>query len=123
VGRLIKDLRRFQSQTRHFPADVTEINQLIWRTNPTPDYGSDGRRARTKNYYYFYTKVNDETCAFWALPIGPRRHYASSFFIVVSPSWVRMWKGEALSDEEIARIPAIPSPGWRFGRPQSYRNH
>lgn len=110
VERLIKDLRRYHSQTRHFPADFTEINQLIWRTKPTPDYGSDGRRARTKNYYYFYTKVSDETCAFWALPIGSRRHYGSSFFIVLSPNWARVWKGKAMGDEEIAQIPAIPSP-------------
>ncbi|MCI0392613.1 MAG: hypothetical protein MOB07_28095 [Acidobacteria bacterium] len=110
IERLIKDLRRYHSQTRHFPADFTEINQLIWRTKPTPDYDSDGRRARTKNYYYIYTKVNDEICAFWALPIGLRRHYGSSFFIVLSPNWARVWKGKAMGDEEIAKVPAIPLP-------------
>jgi hypothetical protein len=110
VERLIKDLRRYHAQSRHFPGDFTEINQLIWRTKPTPDYGSDGRRARTKNYYYFYTKVNDETCAFWALPVGSRRHYGPSFFIVLTPNWARVWKGKAMGDEEIANIPAIPLP-------------
>jgi hypothetical protein len=110
VERLIKDLRRFQAQTRHFPVNFVEIDQLIWHTKPMPDYSSDGRRARTKNYYYFYTKVSDETCAFWALPIGSRRHYGSSFFIVLSPNWARVWKGKAIRDEEIAKVPAIPSP-------------
>jgi hypothetical protein len=110
IERLIKDLRIFHVQTRRFPANFGEVNQQIWRTKPTPDYGHDGRQARSKNYYYYYTKVKDETCAFWALPLGPQRHYASSFFIVLSPGWVRAWKGKAMSDEEIAQVPAIPSP-------------
>ncbi|MGH8598530.1 MAG: hypothetical protein ACREXT_17900 [Gammaproteobacteria bacterium] len=110
VERLARDLRRYYAETRRFPANFSEINQLLWRTKPEPDYGSDGRRAWTKNYYYFYTKANDETCAFWALPIGSRRQYASSFFVVLSPDWMRAWKGEAMSDEEITVIPVIPSP-------------
>jgi len=109
VERLVKDLRLFQSRTNRFPKNFIEVNQLIWRTAPAPDYGSDGRQARAKNYYYYYTKVSDETCAFWALPVGPQRHYAPSFFVVLSLGWMRTWRGEAMSDEEIARIPAIPS--------------
>jgi hypothetical protein len=110
VERLVKDLRLFQSRTNHFPKNFIEINQLIWRTTPAPDYGSDGRQARANNYYYYYTKATDETCAFWALPVGPQRHYAPSFFVVMSPDWMRSWKGQAMSDEEITRVPAIPSP-------------
>jgi hypothetical protein len=110
IERLVKDLRLFQTQTRHFPKSFIEINQQIWQTSPTPDYGGDGRQARTKNYYYYYTKIGDATCAFWALPLGPQRHYASSFFIVLSPEWMRTWKGQAMTDEQIAQIPTIPSP-------------
>ncbi len=110
VERLARDLRRYYAETRRFPANFSQINQLIWRTKPEPDYGRDGRRAWTKNYFYFYTKVNDETCAFWALPIGPQRQYAASFFIVLSPDWMRAWRGGAMSDEEISKVPAIPSP-------------
>ncbi|HZF38908.1 MAG TPA: hypothetical protein VE715_08795 [Blastocatellia bacterium] len=54
--------------------------------------------------------MNDRQCAIWAIPFGPQRHYASTFFVVLSPDWIRSWKGRAMSDEEIARIPAIPSP-------------
>jgi hypothetical protein len=110
VERLVKDFRLFQSRTNRFPKNFIEINQLIWRTAPVPDYGNEGRRARSKNYYYYYTKVSDETCAFWALPVGPQRHYAPSFFVVLAPGWMRSWRGRAMSDEEIARVPAIPSP-------------
>jgi hypothetical protein len=109
VERLVRDLRLFQSRTNRFPKNFIEINQMIWRTTPAPDYGNEGRQARAKNYYYYYTKATDETCAFWALPVGTQRHYAPSFFVVLSPRWMRAWRGEAMSDEEIARIPTIPS--------------
>jgi hypothetical protein len=110
VERLIKDLRLYAAQTRRLPANFAEINERIWHTTPTPNYGSDNRRARTKNYYYYYTKANDETCAFWALPVGPQRHYAAAFFVVVAPGWLRAWKGKAMSDEQIAALPEVPAP-------------
>lgn len=110
VERLIKDLRLYQSQMRQFPATFAEVNERIWHTTPAPNYGSDNRRARTKNYYYRYTKVNGETCAFWALPVGPQRHYAPSFFVVLSPDWSRAWKGRSLSDEQIVQVAEVPSP-------------
>jgi len=110
VESLVKDLRLFQSRTNRFPRNFIEVNQQIWRAAPAPDYGNEGRQAHAKNYYYYYTKVSDETCAFWALPVGPQRHYAPSFFVVLSSGWMRAWKGRSRSDEEIARVPAIPSP-------------
>ena len=111
VERLIKDLRRYRGQTRKFPTTFTEINELLWHTTPAPNYGSDGRRARTRNYYYYYTRVNAETCAFWALPQGPQRQVAASYFVVIAPDWVRGWQGEALTDETITRLPAVPALG------------
>lgn len=110
IEKLTKDLRMYLAKTGHFPSTFVEINNLIWHTKPAPDYGSEGRQARAKNYYYFYTKVNDHTCVIWALPTGPQRHYASSFFLVLSPEWLRSWKGKALGDEAISGILAIPSP-------------
>jgi hypothetical protein len=58
----------------------------------------------------FYTRVNERTCAIWALPTGTRRNYASSFFIVLTPEWMRSWKGNAIEDDVISRLPAIPKP-------------
>lgn len=109
IEKLLKDMLTYHRQTRQFPKNFAEINQRLWHTVPPPDYGPDGREARTKNYYYWYTQVNADTCAFWALPTGPQRQYASTFFIVLSPGWARVWKGKARSDEEIAHLPAIPS--------------
>lgn len=110
IEKLSRDLCQFYSRNGRFPATFNEINELLWHNRPKPDYGSEGRQARVKNYYYLYTRVNDQQCAIWAFPQGPQRHYASSFFIVLSPSWIRIWKGRAMRDDEIMRVPAIPSP-------------
>ena len=110
IERLTKDLRIYHAKTGYFPSTFVEINNLIWHTKPAPNYGDNGRQSRTKNYYYFYTRVNDHTCAIWALPTGPQRHYASSFFLVLSPEWLRNWKGKAMDNEVIGGLPAIPSP-------------
>jgi hypothetical protein len=109
IEKLVKDLRAYHARAGRFPITFTEINDLIWRAKPLPNYGRDGRQARAKNYYYFYTRVDNHTCAIWALPIGPQRHYASSFFIVLSSEWLRRWKGKALGDETIGDLPPIPS--------------
>ena len=110
IEKLLKDLRTYHTNTKQFPSNFVEINQRLWHTTPPPDYGSDGREARTKNYYYWYTKVNHETCAFWAFPVGPQRQYAATFFVVLAPGWARAWQGKARSDAVIAHLPAIPSP-------------
>jgi hypothetical protein len=49
IEKLTKDLRIYQAKTGHFPSTFVEINNLIWHTKPAPDYGSEGRQARTKN--------------------------------------------------------------------------
>src|SRR5262245_49127693 len=109
IERLVKDFRLFHSRTNRFPRNFTEINDYLWHTRPTPNYGIEGRQTRVKNYYYFYTRVSDERCAIWAIPLGPQRNYASSYFLVISPEWVRKWEGKALEDGLISSLPAIPT--------------
>ena len=104
-----KDRRAFHNQTRHFPASFVELNERLWHTQPPPDYGVNGRTAHTRNYEYRYTRVNADTCAFWALPTGPRRHYAAAYFVVVAPQWLRVWQGKALNDEQIGGLPEVPA--------------
>ncbi len=110
IDKLIKDLRLFHSRIKRFPRNFTEMNELIWHTSPVPKYSAEGRQARVRNYYYFYTRVSDDQCAVWAIPLGPRRDYASSYFFVISNTWVRIWKGKSMSDEGIAKLLSIPTP-------------
>lgn len=110
LEKLTRDLRIYHAKEGYFPNTFIEVDKLIWRTKPSPHYGNEGRQARAKNYYYFYTKVDNQTCAIWALPIGPQRHYASSFFLVLSTGWSRSWIGKGMDDETITGLPAIPAP-------------
>lgn len=110
LEKLVNDLRLYHARIHEFPASFSEINALVWHTRPAPDYGREGRQARVKHYYYFYTRVNERTCAVWALPMGPRRQDAAAFFIVLTPEWLRGWRGPALEDEVIHKLPAIPPP-------------
>lgn len=110
VERLIRDLRRYHAEAKHFPASFHEINARLWHTRPSPDYGMDGRQARVKNYLYRYTQVEADKCVLWALPVGPKREYGAAFFVVLTPTWVRGWKGKALSDEAIGTLPRVPAP-------------
>ena len=107
VERLIRDLRRYYVETKRFPANFHDINQRLWHTRPQPDYGVNNREARVKNYFYWYTQVEEGKCVLWALPTGPQREYGSAFFVVITPEWVRAWKGKAMSEEKLQRLPAI----------------
>ena len=112
VERLIRDLRRYHAETKRFPANFHEINGRLWHTKPQPDYGAQGREARVQNYLYRYTPVEAGKCVLWALPMGVQREYGSAFFVVITPEWVRGWKGKAMSDEKLQGLPAIaPLPG------------
>lgn len=108
VERLIRDLRRYHSETNRFPASFYEINARLWHTHPQPDYGANGRVARVKNYLYRYTQIEAGKCVLWALPTGPQREYGAAFFVVITPEWVRGWIGKALGEDQMAKLPLIP---------------
>lgn len=109
VERLIQDLRRFHAETKQFPSNFHGINQRLWHTRPEPDYGTDGKQARVKNYLYRYTRIETGKCALWALPLGTQREYGTAFFVVLTPEWVRAWQGKALSDTQIEQLPTVPT--------------
>lgn len=109
VERLIKDARLYHTRTGRMPGSFAEVNELIWRKSPEPDYGPGGRQARTANYYYFLTRVDEQRCAVWAIPLGRQRRYAATYFLVISPVWTRVWKGTAIEGAEMANLPPVPS--------------
>jgi hypothetical protein len=44
------------------------------------------------------------------MPVGPRREYAPSYFVVLTPGWMRCWKGKSLDDEQLKGLPGVPTP-------------
>jgi len=110
VAQLVNSLRAYQAQTGHFPKNFPEINERIWRRDPPPAFGQEGSDLLFHHYWYFYTQVNRETCALWALPMGPKRELGRAFYVALTPNWIRVWKGAALSDEQLKLIRRIPTP-------------
>ena len=110
VERLVCDLRRFHTETKQFPASFLEINQRLWHTQPAPDYGTDGKQARVKNYLYRDTRVESQQCVLWALPVGSQRQIGETFFVVITPGRMRVWQGNSFTDEIIAGLSAVPTP-------------
>jgi hypothetical protein len=56
-----------------------------------------------------YSKVDPLTCAFWAIPSGPRREEGSTHFLVIGPEGIGRWKGPALSKADIDKLEPVPT--------------
>ena len=110
IAQLVNSLRAYQAQSGQFPKNFHDLNERIWRRDPPPAFGQEGRDILLNYYWYFYTQVNAETCALWALPLGPKRELGKAFYVVLTPNWMRVWKGAALSDEQQRLIHNIPTP-------------
>ncbi len=110
VAQLVNSLRAYQAKIGQFPKNFHEVNERIWRRNPPPAFGQEGCDITLNHYWYFFTRINEETCAVWALPLGPKRELSKAFYVVLTPQWMRVWKGAALSDEQLRLIRNIPTP-------------
>jgi len=110
LTKLIPALQRYHAGQHTYPPDFRELNQRIWHTQPAPDYGPQGRQARTQHYYYVYTRVQSHTCVLWALPTGPRRELGAAYLLVLTPTWARQWQGQALDEAVFPTLPVVPRP-------------
>jgi len=110
VVQLVNSLRAYQAKTGQFPKNFHEVNERIWRRDPPPAFGQEGRDILLNHYWYFYTQINAETCTLWAPPLGPKRDLSKAFYVVLTPQWMRVWKGAALHDEQLKLIRNIPTP-------------
>lgn len=106
---MVKSLRQFQRQTGQFPDDFLELEQRVWRHSRVPDFGRSKRTLTVANYYYVYGKSDAFTCTVWAIPSGPKREEASTYFMVITPDVIRRWKGPALTKTDIDKIAPEPT--------------
>ena len=109
VDSMVKGLRQYQRQTGQFPGDFGELEQRIWKHKQSPDFGPSKRTLTVANYYYVYAKTDPLTCTIWAIPSGPKREEASTHFLVVGPEVIKVWKGPALSKNDIDKISSAPT--------------
>src|SRR5262249_39208978 len=110
AAQFVNSLRTYQAKAGQFPKNFSEVNERIWRRDPPPEFGHEGRDLLLHHYWYFYTQINAETCALRALPLGPKRELGKAFYVVLTPQWMRVWKGVAPSDEQLKLIRDIPTP-------------
>jgi hypothetical protein len=108
------DLRLFAQKKNRFPVDWVELEDVLWRPrrnqgreeSPRVSILSNGPRLYLRdNYLYLYTFANDKTCTFWAVPRGPLRESSQTVFVLVTPQTLESWRGPALADEAVSKIP------------------
>ena len=105
---IIKGLLNFQKLAGRFPKTLTEVEERVWKHKTLPDFGETGRTLLAYNYHYIYYNKDDSICTLWALPAGPRRAEASTYFFYLTTTSIRKWKGPDMSDEDIKRLTPMP---------------
>ncbi|HEY7546387.1 MAG TPA: hypothetical protein VID27_15975 [Blastocatellia bacterium] len=108
IDSMVRALRTHHQQTGRFPADFRELEARVWKHKQPQDFGADGRTLTVANYYYIYHLVDARTATIWAVPTGPRREEASTHFLVLTPEWLRRWRGAPLELDEVVRLRPVP---------------
>ena len=111
---LVLDLRLFAQKKNRFPADWVELEDAVWRPRrnqgreetPKMSVLSHGNRLYLQdNYLYFHTFANDKLASFWAIPRGIHKAEAQTIFVLAMSNTQESWRGPALSDDLISKIP------------------
>lgn len=105
---LIKALMTYKEGAGRFPLDFKEVEERVWKRQKPPNYGESGRTFLAFNYHYIYFPKDNFTCTLWALPAGPRRAEASSYFFYITPDKIRKWKGPDMSEDDIKKLRPLP---------------
>lgn len=104
-----RGLRSYRQRTKRFPPSLVEIDRVIWRNHPTPEYGTHGQTMSLSNYYYIHSPIDRDHATLWVIPLGPRAAAAPTHFMRFSPTITEHWKGPALPKEKASLCLARPS--------------
>lgn len=106
---MVRDLRSFHKKRGGFPANLKELEGLVWDRKESRIYSNDERGLTHRNYHYLYTRITPHEFALWAIPMGRQRDEAATWFLVVSPDSQRHWKGPALNTDDVKVLSLQPS--------------
>lgn len=110
LNTLLKSVLAHHKQEGRFPKDFAELEFNIWNKKQ-PGYKSqlysDNNLYLIRNYLYIYVP-GEQVCAVWAIPQGKSRDQANTVYLVISPDKQEIWRGAALSQEEVNLIPHSP---------------
>lgn len=101
-----RDLVKFHQKRGSFPAMLKDLEGVVWEKKDR-NYVSDGHSMIHRNYFYLYSRIDQNRFTLWAIPVGKEREEASTFFLVGTPMKKRTWKGAALTVEDVGKLPRL----------------
>lgn len=109
VNKMMSDLLKFHEKRGGFPSDLKQLEGVIWEAKKSRTFSNSSNTLSHRNYYYLYSRQNHHYFTLWAIPIGRFREEASTWFLAVSPSACRRWKGGPMDIEDVSRLEVTPS--------------
>lgn len=106
---MMRDLLDFHKKRGSFPSDLKQLEGVIWEKKQDRDLSADNRTLSHRHFMYLYTRLNSHTFTLWAIPSGPARNEAATWFLSVTPDQCRRWKGAALPLDSVKEIVTAPS--------------
>ena len=106
---LMRDLLAFHKKRGGFPKDLKELEGVVWENKEDRSYSNSKLGITRRHYYYLYSPFGHHRFTLWAIPIGPQREEAATWFLVVTPELHRSWKGGSLGPEDAKRLSLDPS--------------
>ena len=106
---MMRDLLAFHEKRGRFPDDLKQMEGVIWEKKPDRVFSVEDRALSHRNYLYLYTRQTPHEFTLSALPTGPSRNDAATWFLSVSPDQCRRWKGAALPLDSVREIVTSPS--------------
>lgn len=108
VAAMTRDFLSFHEKRGAFPADFSLLESVVWERKQRT-FSINNRAYSHRNYYYFYSRINEHLFTLWAIPTGSQREESPAWFVVVTPNVCRRFKGAALPFEQVDRIEANPT--------------
>lgn len=109
LAKLEAEFQKFRKINGHFPKSFLEINEKQWKQVPGKHVEGDALTWQKDHFYYRIVAAGDEL-ALWAVPYGERRDEAQTYFVVMSATWRRAWKGAAIPKERLGMVKVLPNP-------------
>ena len=102
-----KDLSAFYEKRGIYPLNLRDLEIYIWNTGDKlkPSRLKNGENYYLLNNYLYLYKSDGKIVSLWAIPQGKLKNDSSTNYMLLTPKAYHLWKGPALSDEDIDRIP------------------
>lgn len=106
---MMRDLLAFHGKRGSFPSDLKQLEGVVWEKKTDRDFSIENRALSHRHYLYLYTRVTAHDVTLWAIPTGPSRNDAATWFLNVTPDQCRRWKGAALPLDSVKGLVTAPS--------------